>query len=54
MDREQKLHDHYASNARARGHKDTCQLVVGHWTTKSGVDVNWPTLNGRPVCTCRS
>lgn len=48
----QSVHDHYASNARTAGHAETCEKIVGHWTTKDGIGVNWPTLNGRPRCTC--
>lgn len=39
-----RLHTHYASNAQACGHEATCALVT--------TPVNWPTLMGRPECTC--
>jgi hypothetical protein len=45
-EREQMLHDHYASNAKARGHGESCDLVA--------VDHNWPTILGRPRCTCKA
>lgn len=51
-EQDQALHDHYARNARSQGHADTCQKVVGLWTTNKGVGVNWPTIMGRPQCTC--
>ena len=38
------LHDHYASNAMARGHHTECDLVTT-WR-------NWPTIMGRPHCNC--
>jgi hypothetical protein len=41
---EQELHEHYASNARACGHADDCLKVT--------LPVNWPTLWGKPLCTC--
>lgn len=41
---EQELHEHYARNAKARGHEATCDKVT--------VFRNWPTLLGRPACTC--
>jgi hypothetical protein len=48
-----ELHDHYARNALARGHAPGCPVVTGAggrvWT---GVPVNWPTIFGRPACTC--
>lgn len=43
---------HWARNARTRGHAETCEMVAGFWTTVHGVPVNWPTLYGRPDCTC--
>lgn len=40
-----ELHDHYASNAKARGHAATCEKVTR--------PVNWPTLfRGTVPCTC--
>lgn len=52
-DRLAKLHEHYASNARARGHREDCATVTGAggrvW---DGVPVNWPTIFGQPACTC--
>jgi hypothetical protein len=41
---DQACHDHYASNAKARGHTPKCLLV-----TKA---INWPTIAGRPACSC--
>jgi hypothetical protein len=38
------LHDHYARNALACGHAETCEKVTA--------EINWPTLLGRPACTC--
>lgn len=38
-------HAHYARNARARGHAETCAKIT--------TPVNWPTLFGRPACTCK-
>lgn len=52
VERDQATHDHYAKNALATGHEPTCEMVVGAWTTAQGVAVNWPTLRGRPDCTC--
>lgn len=49
---DQELSDQHVRNARALGHTDECQMAVGLWVTKDGVRVNWPTLLGRPVCTC--
>lgn len=48
----EKLHEHYARNARARGHAEGCAVVTGDrvW---DGVAVNWPTIFGRPSCTCK-
>lgn len=43
-ERERELHDWYARNARARGHADDCRLVTE--------PRNWPTMFGRPRCTC--
>ena len=51
-ERMQETHDHYEKNALVNGHRNDCQLVVGFWKTNNGVWVNWPTLNGRPKCTC--
>lgn len=42
--RHQELHDHYASNAIARGHAADCDLVT--------TPINWPTICGRPICSC--
>lgn len=39
------LHEHYARNALARGHSSECELVTAN--------VNWPTMLGRPACTCQ-
>lgn len=39
-----ETHAHYARNAIACGHKETCAKVT--------TPVNWPTLFGRPGCTC--
>lgn len=39
-----ELHDHYARNAQARGHAPTCRKVTD--------ERNWPTIMGRPPCTC--
>ena len=52
IDRDQATHDHMARNARSRGHAENCDKVAGHWTTAQGVGVNWPTMLGRPACTC--
>lgn len=41
---DRELHDHYASNAKATGHAGDCALVTA--------DRNWPTIMGRPACTC--
>lgn len=41
---ESAMHTHYASNALAQGHAETCARV----TTPR----NWPTMLGRPDCTC--
>lgn len=43
-ERERELHTHYASNALAVGHEPDCSKV----TTAR----NWPTMFGRPDCTC--
>lgn len=37
-------HDHYASNSKAQGHTSACALVTA--------PINWPTLAGRPACSC--
>lgn len=42
--REVEHHIHYASNALALGHEDSCGLVR---TAR-----NWPALWGRPSCSC--
>jgi hypothetical protein len=42
--KEQELHDHYARNAKACGHAATCRKVTDN--------INWPTISGRPPCTC--
>ena len=39
-----EVHDHYAKNAKAYGHDEKCEKVTA-W-------VNWPTILGRPTCTC--
>jgi hypothetical protein len=43
-ERELALHRHYARNAAACGHRPTCEKVTA--------DRNWPTIMGRPRCTC--
>lgn len=39
------LHNHYAANAVVAGHEASCAMVTTF--------VNWPTMSGRPACTCR-
>ena len=39
------LHNHYAANATVAGHEASCKMVTEY--------VNWPTMSGRPACTCR-
>lgn len=43
-EREQELHDHYASNATTAGHTAECAKVTE--------PRNWPQITGRPSCTC--
>lgn len=43
--RAEELHAHYAANAIATGHAADCAMVTA--------DENWPTIKGRPSCTCR-
>lgn len=42
--RDAEQHEHYAKNSIACGHATTCAKVT--------TPVNWPTLFGRPACTC--
>lgn len=42
--RDLELHDHYAKNSLAVGHSPLCEKVVA--------GRNWPTMVGRPDCTC--
>lgn len=42
--KEHELHVHYASNALVGGHAADCDKVT--------TAINWPTILGRPSCTC--
>lgn len=42
--RDTVLHEHYARNALALGHSETCIKVT--------LPVNWPTMFGHPLCSC--